>query len=86
MRLFENKCQNAVKSDKMISMKVITFIFLFSKPANCVFIHPVDDEPCKILLKLCNNDFAIPVAKRTNNRERSRCQVLEIERKIRKHR
>ena len=31
-------------SDKMISMKVITFIFLFLKTANCVFIHPVDDE------------------------------------------
>ena len=70
MRLYENKCQNVVKSDKMISMKVITFIFLFSffflKTANCLFIHPVNDETYKILLKLCNNDFAIPVTKRTN--------------------
>ena len=32
----------------------------------CSFIHPVDDETYKILLKLCNNDFAVPVAKRTN--------------------
>ena len=53
-------------SDKMISMKVITFIFLFLKTANCVFIHPVDDETNKILLKLCNNDFTVPVAKPTN--------------------
>ena len=66
MRLYENKCQNVVKSDKMISMKVITFIFLFLKTANCVFIHPVDDETYKILLDLCNNDFAVPVTKRTN--------------------
>ena len=47
----------------MISMKVIIFIFIFLKTVNCVFIHPVDGE---ILLKLCNNDFAVPVAKRTN--------------------
>ena len=54
----------------MISMKVITFIFVclffFLKTANCVFIHTVDEETYKILLKLCNNDFAVPVAKRTN--------------------
>ena len=36
------------------------------KTANCAFIHPVDDETYKILLKLCNNDFTVPVAKRTN--------------------
>ena len=43
-------------------MKVITSIFLFLKTANCVFIHPIDDETYKILLKLCNNDSAAPVA------------------------
>ena len=47
-------------------MKEATFIFLFLKAANCVFIHPVNDETYKILLKLCNNDFAVPVAKRRN--------------------
>ena len=47
-------------------MKVITSIFLFLKTANCVFIHPIDDETYKILLKLCNNDSAAPVAKQTN--------------------
>ena len=47
-------------------MKVITFIFIFLKTVNCVFIHPVDGETYKILLKLCNNDFAVPVAKQTN--------------------
>ena len=54
------------KSDKMISIKVITFIFLFLNTANCVLIHPVDDETYKVLLKLCNNDFAVPVAKQKN--------------------
>ena len=52
-------------------MKVITFIFLFLKTGNCLFIHSVtvnsvDEETYKILLKLCNNDVAVPVAKRTN--------------------
>ena len=47
----------------MVSMKVITVIILFLKTANCVFIHPVHDE---FLLKICKNDFAVPVAKRTN--------------------
>ena len=36
------------------------------KTANCVFIHPVDDETYKVLLKLCNNGFTVPIAKRTN--------------------
>ena len=50
----------------MMSMKVITFIFLFLKTTNCVFFHAVDDETYKILLILCNSNFAVPVAKRTN--------------------
>ena len=50
-------------------MKVITFIFLFLKTANCVFIHPADDETYKILMKLCNNNFAVHVAKQANVKE-----------------
>ena len=40
--------------------------FPFLKTANCVFIHSVDDEIYRILLKLRNIDFAVAVAKRTN--------------------
>ena len=29
-------------------------------------IYPVDDKTYKILLKLCNNDFVVPVAKQTS--------------------
>ena len=48
-------------------MEVITVIFLFSiTAANCVFILPADDETYKILLKLCNNNFAVSITKQTN--------------------
>ena len=66
-------------------MKEATFIFLFLKAANCVFIHPVNDETYKILLKLCNNDFAVPVAKRRNV-EKAVVVNFGDRKKIRKHR
>ena len=47
----------------MIPVKVITFI-IFLKTANCVFIHPFDDETYKTLLKLFNETD--PATKRTN--------------------
>ena len=51
-------------------MKSVTIITLFPLFLNTTiisaFIHPVDDETYKVLLKLCKNDFAVPVATRTN--------------------
>lgn len=34
--------------------------------SNASFIHPVDDETYKILVKLCSNEFAVPVATRSS--------------------
>ena len=41
-------------------------IFCFITYIEAVFIHPVSDETCETLMKLCKDEFKVPVAARSN--------------------
>ena len=47
----------------MLSFTVLILCFTISQTT---FIHPVSEDTYEILLKLCKNEFTVPVAARSN--------------------
>ena len=51
---------------KMFLRNVIPIAVLFGTISSSSFIHPVTEETYDVLLKLCKNEFNVPVRERTN--------------------